>query len=208
MSVRKHAQTDIIFRVYESRTAGRKSACIQTILLPANTLRSSVVFLCPITNYESITKLHAALDASSAAHSPISSQIQPSQYYQNFIIILPTEQKIEHKFWNSFLCCVLQHCTLLPLAYLQQKDERAQSGTFLINTILFLPTPLFLKKKVFPVTTHAAFYSAYVSSYILSIRSTYLSSSYVTVAVTRNGYFKKWVNVTQLCSAARSDVNC
>lgn len=135
-------------------------------------------FLSPITNYESIPRLQAALDASSAVHSKIPGQL------------LPTEHKIEHKCSNSFLCCVLLHVTSLHLAYLHQKDERVKSGKFLINKILF-PTspPNFCFKKVFPVTKLAAFYSTNVSSYILSIRSTYLSSSYVTASVIRNGCF-------------------
>ena len=147
-------QNDIIFRLSESRTVACKSACVQTILQPAHRLRSSVVFLCPITNYESITWLQAALDASSAAHSKISGEVQPPLQYQSIIIILPTEQKIEHKCSNSFLCCVLLHFTLLSLEYLHKKDERARSGKFLKNKILFPPHRRF--NKVFSVTTFAA----------------------------------------------------
>jgi hypothetical protein len=150
-----------------------------------------VVFLCPITNYESIPKLQAALDASFAAHSKISGQVQPSHHYQNFIIILLYEHKIEHKCSNSFLCCVLLHCTSLPLSKPSLEGRAGTVWTVSDQYNFVSPHTLVLKKKVFPVTTLAAFYSVYVSSYILSIRSTYLSSIYVTAAVTRNGYFKK-----------------
>lgn len=81
----------LFFMYLKARTVGWKSAYIKRILPPAHRLRSSAVFLRPITNYESIPRLQAALDDSSATLSKISGPVQPSRQLQSLIIILSSE---------------------------------------------------------------------------------------------------------------------